>query len=118
MVGSFVLLMFARACGVIRYLFHFSSHGALVHCQKCLEEKNEILQGKLSQLEEHLARLQENPPQEKGEVLGDVLQVGMRKSSRKTCVLCTGVGVGPCSVCPGSGQPSVPRGAMVPEESY
>nr|KAF6343274.1 nuclear mitotic apparatus protein 1 [Pipistrellus kuhlii] len=43
--------------------------------KKCLEEKNEILQGKLSQLEEHLARLQENPPQEKGEVLGDVLQV-------------------------------------------
>uniref|UniRef100_A0A2K6H0U5 Nuclear mitotic apparatus protein 1 n=1 Tax=Propithecus coquereli TaxID=379532 RepID=A0A2K6H0U5_PROCO len=42
--------------------------------KKCLEEKNEILQGKLSQLEEHLAQLQENPPQ-KGEVLGDVLQV-------------------------------------------
>nr|KAF6438431.1 nuclear mitotic apparatus protein 1 [Molossus molossus] len=43
--------------------------------KKCLEEKNEILQGKLSQLEEHLAQLQENPPQEKGEVLGDALQV-------------------------------------------
>uniref|UniRef100_A0A8C8ZKX7 Nuclear mitotic apparatus protein 1 n=1 Tax=Prolemur simus TaxID=1328070 RepID=A0A8C8ZKX7_PROSS len=43
--------------------------------KKCLEEKNEILQGKLSQLEEHLAQLQENPPQEKGEVLGDILQV-------------------------------------------
>uniref|UniRef100_A0A2K6LBD5 Nuclear mitotic apparatus protein 1 n=1 Tax=Rhinopithecus bieti TaxID=61621 RepID=A0A2K6LBD5_RHIBE len=43
--------------------------------KKCLEEKNEILQGKLSQLEEHLALLRENPPQEKGEVLGDVLQV-------------------------------------------
>uniref|UniRef100_A0A8D2D190 Nuclear mitotic apparatus protein 1 n=1 Tax=Sciurus vulgaris TaxID=55149 RepID=A0A8D2D190_SCIVU len=43
--------------------------------KKCLEEKNEILQGKLSQLEERLAQLQENPPQEKGEVLGDVLQV-------------------------------------------
>ncbi|XP_047371912.1 nuclear mitotic apparatus protein 1 isoform X2 [Sciurus carolinensis] len=43
--------------------------------KKCLEEKNEILQGKLSQLEERLAQLQENPPQEKGEVLGDVLQL-------------------------------------------
>lgn len=94
MVGSFVLLTFERACGVIGCLFHLSSHGALVYCQKCLEEKNEILQGKLSQLEEHLARLQENPPQEKGEVLGDVLQVGMRKGSHKTCVLHTGVGVG------------------------
>ncbi|XP_054432189.1 nuclear mitotic apparatus protein 1 isoform X2 [Pteronotus mesoamericanus] len=43
--------------------------------KKCLEEKNEILQEKLSQLEGHLAHLQENPPQEKGEVLGDVLQL-------------------------------------------
>ncbi|XP_030187633.1 nuclear mitotic apparatus protein 1 isoform X2 [Lynx canadensis] len=43
--------------------------------KKCLEEKNEILQGKLSQLEEHLAQLRENPPREKGEVLGDVLQL-------------------------------------------
>lgn len=58
------------------YLFHFCSPGALIYSQKCLEEKNEILQGKLSQLEEHLAQLRENPPQEKGEVLGDVLQVG------------------------------------------
>ncbi|KAF0881429.1 NUMA1 protein, partial [Crocuta crocuta] len=43
--------------------------------KKCLEEKNEILQGKLSQLEEHLAQLRENPPREKGEVLGDALQL-------------------------------------------
>lgn len=71
-----------------------SVHVWLFYSQKCLEEKNEILQGKLSQLEEHLARLQENPPQEKGEVLGDVLQVGMHKSNCKTCVLCAGVGVG------------------------
>uniref|UniRef100_A0A2K5FAG7 Nuclear mitotic apparatus protein 1 n=1 Tax=Aotus nancymaae TaxID=37293 RepID=A0A2K5FAG7_AOTNA len=49
--------------------------GAALQDKKCLEEKNEILQGKLSQLEEHLAQLRENPPQEKGEVLGDVLQV-------------------------------------------
>lgn len=65
---------------VIQCLFHLCSHGALVYSQKCLEEKNEILQGKLSQLEEHLARLRENPPREKGEVLGDVLQVGMHRS--------------------------------------
>uniref|UniRef100_A0A2K6ULR2 Nuclear mitotic apparatus protein 1 n=1 Tax=Saimiri boliviensis boliviensis TaxID=39432 RepID=A0A2K6ULR2_SAIBB len=48
---------------------------AALQDKKCFEEKNEILQGKLSQLEEHLAQLRENPPQEKGEVLGDVLQV-------------------------------------------
>ncbi|XP_077722919.1 nuclear mitotic apparatus protein 1 isoform X2 [Canis aureus] len=46
-----------------------------MHDKKCLEEKNEILQGKLSQLEEHLAQLRDNPPREKGEVLGDVLQL-------------------------------------------
>uniref|UniRef100_A0A5F9D3I8 Nuclear mitotic apparatus protein 1 n=1 Tax=Oryctolagus cuniculus TaxID=9986 RepID=A0A5F9D3I8_RABIT len=49
--------------------------GTALQDKKCLEEKNEILQGKLSQLEEHLAQLRENPPQEKGEVLGDVLQL-------------------------------------------
>lgn len=58
------------------------SYGSLVYSQKCLEEKNEILQGKLSQLEERLAHLQENPPQEKGEVLGDILQVGTHRSSQ------------------------------------
>lgn len=52
--------------------------------KKCLEEKNEILQGKLSQLEEHLARLRENPPQEKGEVLGDVLQLETLKQEAAT----------------------------------
>ncbi|XP_032709083.1 nuclear mitotic apparatus protein 1 isoform X2 [Lontra canadensis] len=46
-----------------------------VQDKKCLEEKNEILQGKLSHLEEHLAQIRENPPREKGEVLGDVLQL-------------------------------------------
>ncbi|XP_066106707.1 nuclear mitotic apparatus protein 1 isoform X1 [Saccopteryx bilineata] len=51
--------------------------------KKCLEEKNEILQGKLSQLEEHLAQLQENPPQ-KGEVLGDVLQLETLKQETAT----------------------------------
>ncbi|KAM7086836.1 nuclear mitotic apparatus protein 1 isoform 1-T8 [Molossus nigricans] len=52
--------------------------------KKCLEEKNEILQGKLSQLEEHLAQLQENPPQEKGEVLGDALQLETLKQEAAT----------------------------------
>uniref|UniRef100_A0A2K5P2I2 Nuclear mitotic apparatus protein 1 n=1 Tax=Cercocebus atys TaxID=9531 RepID=A0A2K5P2I2_CERAT len=48
---------------------------ALQDKKKLCWEKKKILQGKLSQLEEHLALLRENPPQEKGEVLGDVLQV-------------------------------------------
>ncbi|XP_048644095.1 nuclear mitotic apparatus protein 1 isoform X3 [Marmota marmota marmota] len=52
--------------------------------KKCLEEKNEILQGKLSQLEERLAHLQENPPQEKGEVLGDILQLETLKQEAAT----------------------------------
>lgn len=43
--------------------------------KKYLEEKNEILQGKLSQLEERAAQLSESPAQEKGEVLGDALQL-------------------------------------------
>lgn len=43
--------------------------------KKYLEEKNEILQGKLSQLEERAAQLWESPAQEKGEVLGDALQL-------------------------------------------
>ena len=75
-IGSPILLLFlglvcssAASCTSIHT-------GALVYSQKCLEEKNEILQGKLSQLEEHLAQLRENPPREKGEVLGDILQVG------------------------------------------
>ncbi|XP_055972239.1 nuclear mitotic apparatus protein 1 isoform X2 [Sorex fumeus] len=48
--------------------------GTSLQDKKCLEEKNEILRGKLSQLEEQLAQLQKNSPQ-KGEVLGDVLQL-------------------------------------------
>ncbi|XP_006885785.1 PREDICTED: nuclear mitotic apparatus protein 1 [Elephantulus edwardii] len=52
--------------------------------KKYLEEKNEILQGKLSQLEEHSTQLQENPPQEKGEVLGDVLQLEALKQEAAT----------------------------------
>ncbi|XP_057603486.1 nuclear mitotic apparatus protein 1 isoform X1 [Hippopotamus amphibius kiboko] len=52
--------------------------------KKCLEEKNEILQGKLSQLEEHLAQMRENAPQEKGEVLGDVLQLETLKQEAAT----------------------------------
>ncbi|XP_017528530.3 nuclear mitotic apparatus protein 1 isoform X2 [Manis javanica] len=60
--------------------------GTALQDKKCLEEKNEILQGKLSQLEEHLAQLQENPPQEKGEVLGDVLQLETLKHEAATLV--------------------------------
>ncbi|XP_063112636.1 nuclear mitotic apparatus protein 1 isoform X3 [Cavia porcellus] len=52
--------------------------------KKCLEEKNEILQGKLSQLEERLAQLPETPPQEKGEVLGDILQLETLKQEAAT----------------------------------
>ncbi|XP_010601498.1 nuclear mitotic apparatus protein 1 isoform X2 [Fukomys damarensis] len=51
--------------------------------KKCLEEKNEILQGKLSQLEDRLAQL-ESPLQEKGEVLGDVLQLENLKQEAAT----------------------------------
>lgn len=97
---------------VIWCLFHLSVHMGLIYSQKCLEEKNEILQGKLSQLEEHLALLRENPPQEKGEVLGDVLQVGMH---RTTCVL--GVGVDSHSVPLGSWCSAISRGGLVTEES-
>ncbi|XP_068844239.1 nuclear mitotic apparatus protein 1 isoform X3 [Capricornis sumatraensis] len=58
--------------------------GTALQDKKCLEEKNEILQGKLSQLEEHLTQLRENPPQEKGEVLGDVLQLETLKQETAT----------------------------------
>ncbi|XP_012580821.1 PREDICTED: nuclear mitotic apparatus protein 1 [Condylura cristata] len=58
--------------------------GTALQDKKCLEEKNEILQGKLSQLEEHLAQLQENPTREKGEVLGDVLQLETLKQEAAT----------------------------------
>lgn len=58
--------------------------GTALQDKKCLEEKNEILQGKLSQLEEHLAQLRENPPQEKGEVLGDILQLETLKQEAST----------------------------------
>ncbi|XP_049745923.1 nuclear mitotic apparatus protein 1 isoform X1 [Elephas maximus indicus] len=55
-----------------------------VQDKKYLEEKNEILLGKLSQLEEHSTQLQENPPQEKGEVLGDALQLEALKQEAAT----------------------------------
>ncbi|XP_052012256.1 nuclear mitotic apparatus protein 1 isoform X2 [Apodemus sylvaticus] len=47
--------------------------------KKCLEEKNEILQGKLSHLEDQATRLQESPALEKGEVLSDALQLDTLK---------------------------------------
>jgi len=50
--------------------------------QKCSEEKIEILQGKLSLLEDQLAKLGDGSAQEKGEVMGDVLKVrlGLRRA--------------------------------------
>ncbi|XP_005380067.1 PREDICTED: nuclear mitotic apparatus protein 1 isoform X2 [Chinchilla lanigera] len=56
--------------------------GTALQDKKCLEEKNEILQGKLSQLEERLAQLPETPP--RGEVLGDVLQLETLKQEAAT----------------------------------
>lgn len=58
-------------------------HGSLVYSKKYLEEKNEILQGKLSQLEERASQQCESPAQEKGEVLGDALQVGIDRRSQQ-----------------------------------
>ena len=43
--------------------------------QKCSEEKIEILQGKISLLEDQLAKLGDCSAQEKGEVMGDILKV-------------------------------------------
>ncbi|XP_067161437.1 nuclear mitotic apparatus protein 1 isoform X2 [Apteryx mantelli] len=43
--------------------------------KKCLEEKIEILQGKISLLEDQLAKLRDCNTQEKGEVMGDVLKL-------------------------------------------
>ena len=45
------------------------------YLQKCLEEKEEILQGKISLLEDQLVKLGDCSTQEKGEVMGDVLKV-------------------------------------------
>ncbi|NWT98169.1 NUMA1 protein, partial [Urocynchramus pylzowi] len=49
-------------------------HAALQD-KKCSEEKIEILQGKISMLEDQLAKLEECSTQEKGEVMGDVLKL-------------------------------------------
>ncbi|NWY89679.1 NUMA1 protein, partial [Loxia curvirostra] len=43
--------------------------------KKCSEEKIEILQGKISMLEDQLAKLEECSTQEKGEVMGDILKL-------------------------------------------
>ncbi|XP_057901738.1 nuclear mitotic apparatus protein 1 isoform X2 [Melospiza georgiana] len=48
---------------------------AAVQDKKCSEEKIEILQGKISMLEEQLAKLEECSAQEKGEVMGDILKL-------------------------------------------
>ncbi|NXO90903.1 NUMA1 protein, partial [Certhia brachydactyla] len=49
-------------------------HAALQD-KKCSEEKIEILQGKISVLEDQLAKLEECTTQEKGEVMGDILKL-------------------------------------------
>ncbi|NWW74460.1 NUMA1 protein, partial [Climacteris rufus] len=49
-------------------------HAALQD-KKCSEEKIEILQGKISVLEDQLAKLEECSAHEKGEVMGDVLKL-------------------------------------------
>ncbi|NWI37776.1 NUMA1 protein, partial [Picathartes gymnocephalus] len=49
-------------------------HAALQD-KKCSEEKIEILQGKISLLEDQLAKLEECSTQEKGEVMGDILKL-------------------------------------------
>ncbi|NXU17916.1 NUMA1 protein, partial [Pardalotus punctatus] len=49
-------------------------HAALQD-KKCSEEKTEILQGKISLLEDQLAKLEECSTQEKGEVMGDILKL-------------------------------------------
>ncbi|XP_009883688.1 PREDICTED: nuclear mitotic apparatus protein 1, partial [Charadrius vociferus] len=49
-------------------------HAALQE-KKCSEEKIEILQGKISLLEDQLAKLGDCGAQEKGEVMGDVLKL-------------------------------------------
>ncbi|NWI63425.1 NUMA1 protein, partial [Todus mexicanus] len=43
--------------------------------KKCSEEKIEILQGKISLLEDQLAKLGDSGAQEKGEVMGDILKM-------------------------------------------
>uniref|UniRef100_A0A8C3TWP7 Nuclear mitotic apparatus protein 1 n=1 Tax=Catharus ustulatus TaxID=91951 RepID=A0A8C3TWP7_CATUS len=49
-------------------------HAALQD-KKCSEEKIEILQGKISMLEDQLSKLEECSTQEKGEVMGDILKL-------------------------------------------
>ncbi|NXI50002.1 NUMA1 protein, partial [Chloroceryle aenea] len=48
---------------------------AALQDKKCSEEKIEILQGKISLLEDQLSKLGDSTAQEKGEVMGDVLKM-------------------------------------------
>ncbi|KAM6226078.1 LOW QUALITY PROTEIN: nuclear mitotic apparatus protein 1, partial [Porphyrio hochstetteri] len=48
---------------------------AAVQDKKCSEERIEILQGKISLLEDQLAKLGDSSTQEKGEVMGDILKL-------------------------------------------
>ncbi|NXX81772.1 NUMA1 protein, partial [Urocolius indicus] len=60
-------------------------HAALQD-KKCSEEKIEILQGKISLLEEQLAKLGDCSSLEKGEVLGDALKLQEEKQQREAAL--------------------------------
>ncbi|NXX38177.1 NUMA1 protein, partial [Tricholaema leucomelas] len=54
--------------------------------KKCSEEKIEILQGKVSLLEDQLAKLGESSSQEKGEVMGDILKLEEEERLREAAL--------------------------------
>ncbi|NXW58897.1 NUMA1 protein, partial [Eurystomus gularis] len=54
--------------------------------KQCSEEKIEILQGKISLLEDQLAKLGDSSTQEKGEVMGDVLKLEEEKQLREAAL--------------------------------
>ncbi|NXH10648.1 NUMA1 protein, partial [Bucco capensis] len=57
---------------------------AALQDKKCLEEKIEILQGKISLLEDQLTKLGDSSTQEKGEVMGDILKMEELKQEMST----------------------------------
>ncbi|NXG17337.1 NUMA1 protein, partial [Grallaria varia] len=59
---------------------------AALQDKKSLEEKIEILQGKISLLEDQLAKLEECSAQQKGEVMGDILKLEEEKQLREAAL--------------------------------